>query len=341
MRYKNLLYVIISGIFVVLLSSCSTQQQMTISGTPGDQIYLPGSECIGEIPSSGSLKVTISDKNFYPYLISKSPNSNIAIPFALDTKIRNVNGAKFMTGLGVSLASIGTLGFVVGTIVAIADPEPSTGGIIMGASVALGGIGASFGAPASSRLDQEMYKNELKYLSIQRTNSDIMITNPDFTSVSANDGQASPKSLRKKASESTSKSKSKSSVGSSKANESSVDVAKRKIKDAATLVSATYKGDGSLSDKKAVLEDYSDVQVVITRVSKDEVSVKIIESGEDFFGEDAVYSVEKNNKGGYILIHKSIPEVKITIDSKGNLDYKHPKVRIDNEIYTLQISAKK
>ena len=36
---------------------------------------------------------------------------------------------------------------------------------------------------------------------------------------------------------------------------------------------------------------------------------------------------------------KGIPSAVISIDSKGNLVYYHPKVNIDGEIYTLEINA--
>lgn len=63
-------------------------------------------------------------------------------------------------------------------------------------------------------------------------------------------------------------------------------------------------------------------------------------SGESFFSAGNKYGIKKG-RDGFSLALQGIPSAVITINGKGALAYCHPKVNIDGEIYTLEISASK
>ena len=117
-------------------------------------------------------------------------------------------------------------------------------------------------------------------------------------------------------------------------------VARRKSIDFAQAVSGTYIGTGSLLLKGNTVESYSSIKVVIDRKAENKVNVRVIESGESFFGSDLEYSVKRTDDG-YELILTGISNAVILIDHDGKLSFNHPKVNIDGELYTLSISAGK
>lgn len=312
MKFISVIKIFFCSLAVIAIGSCSTSQKFTINGTPGDKIFIPTLESangtqdpiyLGEIPYSGSLKVKLADEYYHPFLLSQSANSNVMVPFALNSKNKNVGRDKFLERLGWILFPCGVLpGFWIGY-------------------------------PASERLQQGTYQNQIKYLPDQQTNSDLTITAPSFSNDVVIDNSSTKR--RGKASESPDSKK------QNKSESQSSDVANRKLKDATQQIAATYYGEGNLSDNNGVVEKYDDIQIVIKRVSKDKVSVSVIESDEDFFGREAIYSVKANDKGEYILTHNSIPDVSLTIDKNGTLKYKHFRVNIDDEIYILTINASK
>lgn len=118
-------------------------------------------------------------------------------------------------------------------------------------------------------------------------------------------------------------------------------VSKRTLNDNAKFVSGTYSGTGYLSQKGKIIEEYSNAKVVVLRIDNNTVSVDVVESGESYFSTKSKYQVQKKGKNTYVLSLKGIPDAFITIDNAGHLAYIHPKVNIDGEIYTLNITATK
>lgn len=113
------------------------------------------------------------------------------------------------------------------------------------------------------------------------------------------------------------------------------------FKDLGNLVSGTYVGTGKLILKGKTIEEYGNMQVVLTKINKNSVNVKVIESsGENFFSSENRYGIEKK-EGKYSLTLQGIPTATITIDKNGRLSFRHPKVNIDGDMYTLEISAAK
>ncbi len=77
------------------------------------------------------------------------------------------------------------------------------------------------------------------------------------------------------------------------------------------------------------------------RIDKRHVSVRIIESDDDYFEAPLEYEIHVNKNGGYDLNIENLPEASIKITQNGKLTFKHKKVNIDNQIYTLEITAQK
>ena len=188
---------------------------------------------------------------------------------------------------------------------------------------------AAIGLPqmASNQLDYNY-----KYLSTQSTNEDIsfapIIDNGEKKILHCYDNSGYVSDAGVIENEGTTVVKRKSSV------------ARRKSIDFAQVVSGTYIGSGSLLLKGKTVESYSSIKVVIDRKAENLVNVRVIESGESFFGSELEYSVKRSDDG-YELVLVGISNAVISIDYEGKLSFNHPKVNIDGELYKLSISAGK
>lgn len=118
-------------------------------------------------------------------------------------------------------------------------------------------------------------------------------------------------------------------------------VSKRTLNDYAKNVSGTYTGAGYLAQKGKVVEEYSAMKVVVLRIDNNTVNIDVVENGESYFSSKTKYQVKKKGKNTYVLSLEGISDAFITIDNAGHLTYIHPKVNIDGEIYTLNITANK
>ena len=118
-------------------------------------------------------------------------------------------------------------------------------------------------------------------------------------------------------------------------------VSKRTLNDYAKNVSGTYTGAGYLAQKGKVVEEYSAMKVVVLRIDNNRVNIDVVENGESYFSSKTKYQVKKKGKNTYVLSLEGISGAFITIDNAGHLTYIHPKVNIDGEIYTLNITANK
>lgn len=120
-----------------------------------------------------------------------------------------------------------------------------------------------------------------------------------------------------------------------------LSVSKRSLTDNAKFVSGTYTGSGYLTQKGKVIEEYSAMKVVVLRIDNNTVNIDVVENGESYFSSKTEYKVKKKGKNTYVLFLEDIPDASIIIDNAGHLSYIHPKVNIDGEIYTLNITANK
>lgn len=140
---------------LVLFSSCVAYSDFIITGEPGTHIKTPDGKDIGYIDDTKQLKYTFSRADYYtPFLLSKSPDSNKYIPFALDYK--ETSGITIPQLIGSTAAMIG--------IIAGLCNEPVT-------FLLLGGGGTAYLAQYTlSRTDiTQCYK----YIPTQYTNNDL------------------------------------------------------------------------------------------------------------------------------------------------------------------------
>lgn len=96
-----------------------------------------------------------------------------------------------------------------------------------------------------------------------------------------------------------------------------------------------------LGTKGKVIEEYAKIKVVILRIDNNNVNVDVFENGESYFSKTNKYQVMKKGKNTYVLSLDGISDALITIDNAGHLTYIHPKVNIDGEIYTLNLTTNK
>lgn len=115
----------------------------------------------------------------------------------------------------------------------------------------------------------------------------------------------------------------------------------RTLKDYGKQVEGSYTCSGRLKQRGSVVESYSDVKIVITRIDKNNVYVDVKEGGESFFSSKGKYAIKKDVKGGFVLTLSGISTAVIKIDVEGRITYVHPKVNIDGDMYTLEANGNK
>lgn len=87
--YLNITMCVLA-IIAFLCSSCASTRTLTISGTPGTEIFYPDGTKLGAIEQNGSTKIKIDvKKRYYPYLLGKSSNYPNPVPFALDVEYKS------------------------------------------------------------------------------------------------------------------------------------------------------------------------------------------------------------------------------------------------------------
>lgn len=317
---------------MILLHSCSTSQKVTVQGTPGTEIYSPTMEKLGVIGSNAQVSFKISSDDYFSYLMSKNAGSNELIPFALDYKNHSYIGTDILKYTGYTIAAAGAFSALVGGIACIGGDGDEVGGPFLAAGGAALALGTAIGGPADMRSQQTQYEYKYKYLSVQNTNQDFHFTKIVDVGYSKN--------LHNEGYNETVVQTS----GGLNIEDSLTTVAKRKIRtlnDYAKFVSGTYSGAGYLAQKGKIIEEYSAMKVVVLRIDNNTVNIDVIENGASYFSAKTKYQVKKKGKNTYVLSLDGISDAFITIDNAGHLTYIHPKVNIDGEIYTLNITANK
>lgn len=317
MKRTHIIYCL--AIICILLSSCSSTQKLTVKGSPGTEIYSPDMQRLGVIESNGKVKVRISKYEYYAYLMSHQPHSAQFVPFALDYK-RTKSHTLIYTGFGLMGAGLAT---AVGGVCAGDGGEyfAYCGSIAMLAGCAM--------AVPTGLSNNNM---NFKYLSSQTTIQDMSfrpIVDVGYSKSTISEGRnvAIKETGNDTKVTQTTRAKNRKSSTSS-----------RTLKDYGKVLAGTYTGNGSLTRNDDVAEMYDRIHVIIKRISRNTVSIDVMESGEAFFTTGQEYTIRKvGNK--FVLSLKGIPSATINIDAQGKLTYYHPKINIDGEIYTLEISA--
>ena len=333
---KTYIQIFIIVLFSTILFSCSTTQTFTVVGQPGTEIYSPSMKNMGVVDNSGKVKIRISSDAYYAYLLSRDAKSNVLVPFALDYKNKSYTGTSVQKGIGYGIASIGASLALVGGIALAVGGEGIDGGSMLG----IGGgsilAGLALGCSANNRSQQTQYEHKFKYLSTQTTNQNFKFVPITDTGYIKNQAVKDSPLQAEDTSVATKKLSGKTSTVKSRSTKS-----KRTLKDFGKLLAGTYVGNGALSQNDSKVEDYKNVKVTLQRIDNSNVYVEVYEGGETFFSGKSQYSIKKTERGSYVLTLKGISSAVINIDAAGHLTYYHPKVNIDGEIYTLEISAKK
>ena len=325
---KRLIELLGIVVCVILLHSCTTSQKITVQGTPGTEIYSPTMDRLGVVGSNGKVSLKISRHTYYSYLMSKNAGANEFVPFALDYKHCNNTLAATGSLVGTSIALAGVL--VGGISLAVGGDTPE----ITAVGAAMLGVGGLMAIPSNHYYQKTHGDDQFKYLNNQRTNQDISFLPIRDTGYNKTLQDYNNKYLATPTSE-------KSNNSSSIVARRKSSVSKRTLNDNAKLVSGTYSGTGYLAQKGKIIEEYSNAKVVVLRIDNNTVNVDVVENGESYFSTKSKYQVKKKGKNTYVLSLNGIPDAFITIDNAGHLTYIHPKVNIDGDIYTLNITATK
>lgn len=319
------LLLITLGCLACFATSCKTSSTVfTVYGNPGTEILTPQKTKLATVDNSGKAIVSNPDNDYYAFLLTHQPGSSDYVPFALDYKGKSHNGAFFCSYFGLTLTTYGGVAMLLGAILS----EDEVGLATLGIGAGLLGIGMAIGLPAAAKIGQMTHQHHYNYLPTQNTNQDIMLTKPKLESAPAKTSQPDKKT------DASQSSKSSKTLGSSQSGKT--------LKDNATKISGTYVGTGTLKQGNEVIDSYTGIKVTIKKQSKDTVLVNVIESdGSKFFNSDGEYSITKDSNGKYSLTLKGINSATIEIDTNNNLVYLHPRVNIDDDIYSLSIKAKK
>lgn len=333
MKKISIVYIIVA---CILFASCTTTQKFNVAGTAGTEIYTSSMERVGVIGSNGKAKVTLPADGYYAYLLAKKPQSNLLVPFALDYKKDSHIGAKAMSWGGFLLADIGFAVALTGGIdLACNGSDATMGSTFLGAGGGALLLGGTMYGVGQSRMNQTSYDYQFRYLSSQHANTDIQFTQPVFSEPYKSFEQQDDvvPSITPKATS--------SSVSSSTSKHRLSQKSSKTLRDYGKQTEGTYTGLGSLTKGGEAIEAYSNIAVKIVRISKDVVSVNVVESdGSEFFETPTRYKVTKLKNGTFLLTNSEIHSATITIDKNGKLTYVHPKVNIDGDIYSLKINAK-
>lgn len=333
---KEYINVFLTTLILMITVSCTTVEKITVYGKPGEKIYSPLKQHVATIQQNGNTQIKLASDAYYGYMYTYDAMLGQWVPFALNVKKKSHTGTKLATGTGYTLTGLGLGLFLGGTTAVIIDNESEVAGTLMGAGIALGGIGASFGIPASKRMGQLAYQYNLGYTSRQQTNSDIRLS----AYVVPKEDDVENQGTRKK----TTSGEMVAGTDSSSAKirkGTATSTAKKKRKTLTEQITGEYTGNGTLTTSGEDAETLGTIVVIITPKDEDTVLAEILEDNEAFFESEELFKVTKNKDSSFTLTHTRIPSVKFTINKAGKIDYKHPKVNIDGTTYTLSVTARK
>lgn len=109
--------------------------------------------------------------------------------------------------------------------------------------------------------------------------------------------------------------------------------------DPMSVITGRYSGKGELLDGSDVIEEYTDLSIVIKKKSENTVSVEVLASdGYSYFDEEMIYSVTKQDEQ-FVLKQKGANS-RIVIKN-GNLSYTNHNINDGETVFTLKITADK
>ncbi|MDE6320735.1 MAG: hypothetical protein K2L93_00390 [Muribaculaceae bacterium] len=188
---KTIMRLFIYLMVVVLSAGCTTTEKFTVSAPVGTKITLPMDGLVEPQPKiMGGYKVTIPSEGYCGYVLATPTGSTTPIPMGLDLKRKSHHGTKASLGVAYTLTGVGLCGIIGGTVVILGansngdDDVVSAGGIVVGASAAMAGIGAGVGISSQSRLRQTAYEYSFGYeknqfLEIPQLSTMLLHPNPE------------------------------------------------------------------------------------------------------------------------------------------------------------------
>ena len=164
MKQISFFFLILAGITILLLSSCTTSQTFIVQGTPGTVIADHQNRQLAVVDQTGQAQVTIKRDGYMHYLQSKAPGSSVFVPFGLDYTDKNYS-SRFAWGVGLVVA--GSVLALEGGILAAAVPDEVEVGLICA------GVGVGVGGLSFLTLPW-LIDGDYDYNKIQKTNNDLI-----------------------------------------------------------------------------------------------------------------------------------------------------------------------
>lgn len=319
---KLIKYIVIVMITMLCMSSCKTTEKFSLRSTQNLEVYRPDSKTVfANLERGIPQKVKVKSTEYLGFVVAHDPINGLDVPIGLNVHRGNQNAKKALK-ICYTTCALGLGGGI---------------GAAFGESLILPivclGIGIT-SIPAilvsEARNQQLAYDYEFEYDKTQT----IDISGLSPTLIHPNAPKENPLTVK------TSR-RAKASSAETVSATTSGSKARKSRKNLSAIVEGTYRGSGKLLLNKAVDETYSDIILIIEQIDKTHVSVRIVESGEDFFETPLQYEVKDNGRKGYVLTLNGLPKCNLLITKNGTATFTHNAVNIDNVIYTLIIDAKK
>lgn len=329
---KNIYIILVLATFGFLFCSCKTTRKITVSGIPGSNIYKPNMEKVATIQENGTVDISLDKKEFIAFMLSNVPGSSDFVPFALDYKYKNygTSAAKFT---GAYLSVMGGSCMLAGALAA--DDESLAGPITVGSGAGLLLLGIPFWLSESITGIQGKYL--FKYLPEQSTNNDIKFTSYNDKGIKKEVG-VSQEQISFEHEESV-------STNTNNALSAALSRFKNSLpdsKESEALVVGTYIGTGKIIMDGKQVGLLENLKIKIERIDENFVLVDVQDSnGNSCFGSKNIYKVKRSDDNSYIMSLVDNSDAIIRIDKAGCLEYVHPKAKVDDNIFTLEIKASK
>lgn len=318
--------------FVLLLSSCKSIREFTITGEPGTVIKRPDLTEVGTIGNDGKLTVEFYKYQYEPFWVAYPKDQEKGIAFGLDcddfdlyhkTSIRSAIPTLIGSALAIGCAVSGaTTPALIGTAIAIGP------GIIPSVCV------------TSASNYNDGYEYNYRYSERQIPNDDLVFTKTDLQE-SNSAPQTTPNTVSQKfqdvlQNQTTTSQKSQDVV----LQKSSSALSSLIIKESNKTIQGKYSGSGSISLNNNEIKKFSKLLVEITCSNETTALVDIYDdSGMHFFDEKLEYTFKEESDGGFTLTNSSIKTATITISSKDELTLIHPNIEIQGDAYQLSVKA--
>lgn len=320
---KVIFRLIVLVTFCALQFSCKTTDTIKILGTPKTEIYTPEMKKIATINDNGAVDVEFSKFTHYSYLMSRVPGSKDYVPFAIDY----FETDQKKKSLGWTLYAVGLSSIIIGGPVASSSYAAGMSMIGIGGVVAMSSIWPLCSAYAGG----VQTKYNFKYPTEFKTNQSLKFV--DFV----DDGYIKKVESKQDKIEENNDVTSENNLKASSALKSVIS-----LKDYGKQIEGEYIGSGKLKQDGMTIETFDGLIISIEKYTKKDVYVNVKTSdGIEFFSSKILYNIGVSENGGFVLSMEDMPSAKIQINESNDLQYNHPNVNIDGDVYTLEISAVK